>query len=138
MTRSRLLNKFRQERTISSHVAHKEQWNICVKLLPKTKKDNLDVKRVTNNKQFGKTVKPYLTDKTLKDEIITLIENEKVVSDDKRELVNIFNEYFSNTVSNVDIQRPPNTTLHHEPMLNAKKKKKKRKRKPPKYCKELK
>ena len=35
MTRSRLLNKFRQDRTISSHVAYKNQRNICVKLLRK-------------------------------------------------------------------------------------------------------
>ena len=96
MTRSRLLNKFRQERTILSHVAYKKQRNICVKLLRKIKKDffnNLDVKCVTDNKQFWKTVKPSLTDKTLKDERTTLIENEKVLSDE-RELVKIFNEYF--------------------------------------------
>ena len=73
MTRLRLLNKFRQERTISSNVTYKKQRNICVKLLPKTKKNNLDVKRVTDNKQFWKTVKLCLTDKTLKDEIITFI-----------------------------------------------------------------
>ena len=68
-------------------------------------------KRVTDNKQFWKTVKPYLTDKTLKDERITLNENEKIVSD-KRELVKIFNEYFSNIVSNLEIQSHPNITLH--------------------------
>ena len=53
MTRSRLLNKFRQDRTISSHVTYKKQRNICVKLLRKTKEDffsNLHVKRVTDNK----------------------------------------------------------------------------------------
>ena len=116
MTRSRLLNKFRQERTILSHVAYKKQRNICAKLLWKTEKDffnDLDVDRVTDNKQFWKTVKPCLTDKTLKDERITLIDNEKVVSDEK-ELVKIFNEYFSNIVSNLDNQRPPNITLHIE------------------------
>ena len=124
MTRSRLLNKFRQERTILSHVAYKKQRNICVKLLRKIKKDffnNLDVKCVTDNKQFWKTVKPCLTNKTLKDERTTLIENEKVLSDE-RELVKIFNEYFLNIVSNLDIQRPPNITLHHDPVLNAIKK----------------
>ena len=63
-------------------------------------------------------MKPCLTDKTLKDERITLTENEEAVSDE-RELVKIFNEYFSNIVSNVDIQRPPNITLHHDPVLNA-------------------
>ena len=124
MVRSRLLNKFRQDRTISSHVAYKKQRNICVKLLRKTKKDffiNLDVELLTENKQFWKTVKPCLTDKTLKGERITLIENEKVVSDE-RELVKIFNEYLSNIVPNLDIQRPPSITLHHDPVLTAMKK----------------
>ena len=88
------MNKFRHERTISSHVAYEKQRNICVKLLQKTKKDffnNLNVKQVTDNKQFWKTVKPCLTNKTLKDEKIALIENEKVVSDET-ELVKLFNE----------------------------------------------
>ena len=87
MKRSRLLNKFRQGRTISSHIPYKKQRNICVELLRKTKKDffnNLAVKPVTDNKQFWKTVKPCLTDKTWKGERITLIENKKVVSDEKR------------------------------------------------------
>ena len=76
---------------------------------------------VTDNKQFWKTVKPCLTDKTLKFKRITLTENEKVVSDE-RELVKIFNEYFSNIVSNVDIQRPPNITLPNDQVLTVIKK----------------
>ena len=74
-------------------------------------------------------MKPCLTDKTLKGEKITLIENEKVVSDE-RELVKIFNEYFSNTVPNLNIQRPPSIILDHDPVLNAIKKI----RKPSKYA----
>ena len=66
-------------------------------------------------------MKPCLTDKTLKDERITLTENEEAVSDE-RELVKIFNEYFSNIVSNLHIQRSPNITLHHDPVLNTIKK----------------
>ena len=66
-------------------------------------------------------MKPCLTVKPLKAERITLIENEKVVSDE-RELVKIFNEYFSNIVPNLDIQRPPSIILHHDPVLNAVKK----------------
>ena len=76
------------------------------------------VKRVTVDKQFWKTVKPCLIDKTLKGGRITLIENEKVVSDE-RELVKIFNEYFSNILPNLDIQRLPSIILHHDPVLNA-------------------
>ena len=82
---------------------------------------NLNVKRATNNKQFWKTVKPCLTDKTLKGEGITLIEYEKVVSNE-RELVKIFNEYFSGIGPNLDIQRPLSITLHHDLELNAIKK----------------
>ena len=54
----------------------------------------------------------------LKGEKIMIIENEKVVSDE-RELVKIFNEYFSNILPNLDIQRPPSIILHHDPVLNA-------------------
>ena len=81
MTRSKLLNKFRQKRTISSNAAYKKQRNIRVKLPRKSKKaffSNLDVKCVTDNKQFCKTLKPCLTDKKLKDDRITLIETRKL------------------------------------------------------------
>ena len=113
--------KFRQERTISSHVAYIKQHIICVKLLQKTEKgffNNLDVKRVTDNNEFWKIMKSCLGEKILKDERIKLIKNEKVVSDE-RELVKNFNEYFSNIVSNLDIQRLLNIILHHDPVLNA-------------------
>ena len=55
VTRSKLLNKVRQERTISSHVANKKLRNLCVKLIQKTQKDffnNLDVNRAKENQQF--------------------------------------------------------------------------------------
>ena len=63
-------------------------------------------------------MKPCLTDKILKDERISLIENEKVVSHE-RELVKIFNKYFSNIVPNLGNQRPPNLTLHHDPVFES-------------------
>ena len=98
-----MLNKFREDRTTSSHVPYKKQRNIYVKLLRKIKRDFLNnVKCVAENRQLWKTVKPCLTDKTLNDERIFLIGNEKVVSD-KRDLMKIFNEYFSFIVSNLDI-----------------------------------
>ena len=123
---SRLLNKFRQERTISCilHILYILHSYILVAYKKQLKNfffNNLDLKRVTDNKQFWKTVKPCLTEKSLKYERITLIEHEKVVSDE-RELVKIFNEYFSNTASNLDIRRPPNITFHYDPVLNAIKK----------------
>ena len=56
-----------------------------------------------------------LTNKTLNDDRITLIENEKVLSEE-RELVKIFYEQFLNIVSILDIQRSPNITLHNDPV----------------------
>ena len=77
MNRFRLLNRFRKEKTEAIRSAYKRQRNSCMKLLRKTKKEyynNLDVKYITENKLFWKTVKPSFTDKTLKDERITLVE----------------------------------------------------------------
>ena len=48
---------------------------------------------------FWKTVKPSFTDRTLKDERITLVENNKVVSDESK-LVEVFSKYFGNIVQN--------------------------------------
>ena len=96
MTNSRLWNKFKQDRAIFSNMTYKKEWNICVKLLRKTKKhfvNNLDVKYVADNKQFWKTVKSCLTDKTLKGERITLNEDGNVVSDERelgKSLMNTF------------------------------------------------
>ena len=71
MTRTRLLKKFRKDKSDINRAAYKKQRNYCVNLLKNTKKDfynNLNVTKVTDNKQFWKTVKPTFTDKTLKDE----------------------------------------------------------------------
>ena len=76
-----------------------------MKLLRKTIKEfynNLNVKYITENKLFLNTVKPSFADKTLKDERITLVENNKVVSDESK-LVEIFSKYFGNIVQNLGI-----------------------------------
>ena len=54
--------------------------------------NNLNVKYITKNKLFWKTVKPSFTGKTLKDDRITLLENIGVVSDES-ELIESFNKY---------------------------------------------
>ena len=76
-----------------------------MKLLTKTKKEfcnNLNIKYITENKLFWKTVKLSFTDETSKDKIITLVEN-KVVSDESK-LVEIFSKYFGNIVRNLGIE----------------------------------
>ena len=56
-----------------------------VSLLRKMEKEyygNLNEKRVNNNKIFWKTVKPFLSDKIVSKEQITLVENDKIISED--------------------------------------------------------
>ena len=59
MNRSRLLNRYRKEKTEATRSACKRQKNFCVKLLRKIKKDfynKLNVKYITENKLFWKIV----------------------------------------------------------------------------------
>ena len=58
--------------------------NICVLLLRKTKREyfsNLNAKDVTDNKTFWQIVKPLFSDKIKLREKITLVENDKSLSD---------------------------------------------------------
>ena len=75
-----------------------------MKLLRKTKEfyNNLNVKYITENKLFWKTAKSSFTGKTLKDERITLLENNRVVSDES-ELIESFNKHLVNIVQNLRI-----------------------------------
>ena len=105
MTRSRLLNKLRTEKTKENKDAYNKQRNYCVSLSRKTKKDfynSLDVKKVTDNKQFWKTVKPFFSNKTINNEKITLIENEEVISADQK-IADIFSTFYASVVENLGI-----------------------------------
>ena len=59
MNCSRLLNRYRKEKTEATRSAYKRHRNFCVKLLRKTKKEfynNLNVKYINENRLFWKTV----------------------------------------------------------------------------------
>ena len=71
----------------------------------KTKNDyyvNLNVKDIVDNKQFCRTVKPLLSDKTKSNDNITLVKDETVITQDEKnaELLNLF---FSSAVKNLKI-----------------------------------
>ena len=86
MKRTRLRNKFIKAKTAENKFAYNKQRNYCVSLLRKSKKsyfENLDEKKITDSKTFWKTVKPYLSDKTISGDKITLIENEDLLSDNQ-------------------------------------------------------
>ena len=116
MNRSRLLNRYGKEKTEANRSTYKRQKNVCVKLVRKSEKEfynNLNLKYITENKLFWKTVKLSFTDKILKDERITLVENNKVVSDES-ELVEIFSKYFENIVQNLVIDGLTNNSPEND------------------------
>ena len=55
------------------------------------------MKRIPDNNKFWKTIKSNFTDKTLKDERITLVEGDKVLTEEKDE-VKIFKDHFEKIV----------------------------------------
>ena len=105
MLRSRLRNKFLIDKTDENRFLYTQQRNKCVALLKKTKKtyyENLDEKNVTDNKKFWKTVKPYLSDKSVKCDKINLNENGELLKSES-ETAEVFNNLFSNIVKNLKI-----------------------------------
>ena len=93
---SRLRNTFLNTRSELDCKAYNKQRNYVVNLLRNVKKEfygNLNTNVLTENRTFWKTVKPFLSEKSKKASKITLIENEKIVSEDK-EIAKIFNDYF--------------------------------------------
>ena len=78
--------------------------NFCVSLLRKTKKNyaNLNHKDIADNKQFCRTVKPLLSDKSKSNDKITLVEDNKIIREDK-DNTELLNSFFSNGVKNLKI-----------------------------------
>ena len=120
MNRTRLLNKYKKDNSAGNLFAYKRQRNLCVKLLRKYKKDfwnNLKVKSIIDKRKFWQTIKPNFTDKTLKDERITLAEGGKVITEEK-DAVKLFKDHFEKIVETLKIDRPILSDLSDDPVLN--------------------
>ena len=61
-----------------------------------------NVRNTTDNKQFWKTVKPLFLCKVGDNEMITLIEEDKVISEDG-EVAKKFKSYFENILESLDV-----------------------------------
>ena len=105
MHRTRFRNKYLRNKTDENKRKSKKQRNYCVSLLRKTKREyysNLDVKNITDNKTFWKTVKRLLSDKVTSTQKITPIENDKIVKNDN-DTARVLNTFFSNIVRDLKI-----------------------------------
>ena len=108
MKRTRLRNKFLKYKTIEYQEEYNKQRNYCVSLLRKTKRsyyENLNERNVTDTKNFWKTVKPYLSNKNISNSKITLVENDTILTEDKK-VAKELNDFFSTIVMNLGISRP--------------------------------
>ena len=76
------------------------------------------MKRISDNRKFWQIIKPNCTDKTLKDEKITLVEGDKVITEEK-DVVKIFKDHFEKIVETLKIDRPILSDLSDDPVLNA-------------------
>ena len=113
MNRSRLKNNFHKNPTEENKLKFKKQRNYCVNLLRKEKKkyySNLKLENITDNKLFWKTIKPFFSDKNCTSRKITLIENEKIVSNDT-DVAEIMNDFFANAVKLLEIEEYNNDFL---------------------------
>ena len=97
MKRSRLRNKYlnNNNNNEENRKLYAQQRNYCVSLLRKTKNvyyENLDERKVSDNKPFWKTVKPSLSEKFNARERISFIENGEIVKTEKG-TAEVFNDF---------------------------------------------
>ena len=99
--RSRLRHKFYKNLSAENEGKHKRQRNLYVSLRRKAIKQyfsNITSKGIVTNKEFWKTIRPFLTNKgCLENSDIMLINDDEMVADDKT-LAKTFNEHYINTV----------------------------------------
>ena len=124
MTRSRLRNIFLKNPCETNKINYNKHRNFCTRLFKKEKKkfyDNLDIKQITDNKKFWKTVKPLFSEKQTARNNITLIENDIIISKDL-DVAETMNYFFSNAVKELNINGSLNENFsynsEHDDILN--------------------
>ena len=82
MHRTRFCNKHLRNNTDENIRKYTKQQNYCASLLKKLKREHyssLDIKNISDNKTFWKTVKTFLSDKVATTQKVTVINNDKIV-----------------------------------------------------------
>ena len=113
--RSILRNQYLKCKSEEATARFKNQRNLCVTLLRKTKRDyyeNLDLGKVNDSKKFQNAVKPVFGNKVTTRNNITLIENKKVVTS-KIELAKTFSKYFVDIVPKLGIKPVVSSTNYN-------------------------
>ena len=122
MKQSRIRNKYLKSKSLADRKNYNIQRNFCKELPKKKYFNNLNTKKITDNKTFWRTVVPTFSNKNSKSDKIILNEEGKTISDEK-ELCRTFSTYFANIVSELQIPRiqdnASNIKSNHDPALAA-------------------
>ena len=107
MSRSQLQTKYFKNKSQNDYLAFKKQRNFCSKLYKKERKNyynSLDIKNIADNKQFWKTIKPFLSEKIKTTSKIKLKDQDKIISNDDK-VAEEFSIFFENAVKFLIIRR---------------------------------
>ena len=108
---TRFRNKYLKKKPDENKRKYAKQRNYYASLLRKSKREycsSLDVKNITGNKTFWKTVKSFLSDRVTSTQKITLIDNDKTVKNDD-DTERVLKTFFSKIVTDLKIPRYNNS-----------------------------
>ena len=86
MKRSQLKNRYNKNRNYENWFLHREQWNLFVNLLTKTKRNyfnNVKMQDITDNKKFWKIIRSYYSDKEYNQTKIKIVEKDSITDEKK-------------------------------------------------------
>ena len=107
MTRARLRNKYYRNNTPENKLAYTKHKNFCINLLQRERKkyyNELDTTIFESNKKFWDRVKPLFSEKVVLKHNLCLKEDDEMISDKKR-VPEILNNYFMESVENLEVER---------------------------------
>ena len=106
MARCRFRNRFLKNPTDENRANYTRYRNYWTSLFRKEKKlyyNNLDLKLITDNKKFWKTIKRLFSDKHFWNNKVTPLGGDEIISEDAK-VAEKFNNYFSNVLKNLNIE----------------------------------
>ena len=112
MLRTKLRNQLLKAKTHESRMKYNKQRNIYVRKSKRSYYENLDLKKITDNKKFWSAVKP-LFNKIESTECINIQEDGKIIGNDK-EITRIFHELFVKIAPSLGINANHNFLINAE------------------------
>ena len=106
LKRSELETKYYKFKTLSNFKSFKKQKNFVSRLYKKERKKfytNLDLNEITDNKKFWRTLKPFFSEKGKKQQKITLVKDNDIISEDAQ-VAETLNSFFENAVKSLNIK----------------------------------